>query len=83
MDAAGSRPAAGSVTLRATFGAVQAADDGVAAMASQDSDGSELELAMEYSEVLAEMDDEDDRVLEALWAQAKANKDKERAREKG
>ena len=26
----------------------------------------------EYSEVLAEMDDEDDRVLNALWAQAKA-----------
>tara|TARA_B110001452_G_scaffold185179_1_gene155733 strand:+ start:363 stop:536 length:174 start_codon:yes stop_codon:yes gene_type:complete len=40
-------------------------NDGVAAM-------SELELAMEYSEVLAEMDDEDDRVLNALWAQAKA-----------
>ena len=28
---------------RRSFGAVQAADDGVAAMASQDSDGSELE----------------------------------------
>ena len=44
--AAASDRAAGSVTLRATFGAVQAADDGVAAMASQGSDGSELELAM-------------------------------------
>ena len=44
-------------------------------MASQDSDGSELELAMKYSEVLAEMDDEDDRVLNAIWAQAKANKE--------
>ena len=41
--AAASDRAAGSVTLRATFGAVQAADDGVAAMTSQDSDGSELE----------------------------------------
>ena len=49
---------------------LQAADDGVAAMASQESDGSELDLAMKYSEALAEMDDEDDRVLEALWAQA-------------
>jgi len=47
----------------------------VAAMASQDSDGSELELAMKDSEVLAEMDDEDDRVLNAIWAQAKANKE--------
>ena len=63
------------MTLRATFGAVQAADDGVAAMASQDSDASELELAKEYSEVLAETDDADDRVLNALWARAKANQE--------
>ena len=59
---------------------LQAADDGVAAMASQDSDGGELKLAMEYlllgAEVLAEMD-EDDRVLNALWAQAKANKERQ------
>ena len=51
------------------------ADDGVAAMASQDSDASELELAKEYSEVLAETDDEDDRILNALCARAKANQE--------
>ena len=48
---AASGPSGSSVTLRATFGAVQAADDGVAAMASQDSDASELELAKEYSDI--------------------------------
>ena len=66
--AAASGPSGSSVTLRATFGAVQAADDGVAAMASQDSDASELELAKEYSEVLAQTDDDDDRILNALCA---------------
>ena len=58
------RDAQGDVRCVPSF--IQAADNGVAAMASQDSDGSELELAMKYSEVLAEMDDEDDRVLNAL-----------------
>ena len=69
------RPSGSERDAQGDVRCLQAADDGVAAMASQDSDGSELELAMKYSEVLGEMDDEDDRVLEALWAQAKANKE--------
>ena len=38
-------------------------------MSSQESETSksELEMAYEYSEVLAESEDEDDRMLKALW----------------
>ena len=38
-------------------------------MSSQESETSksELEMAIEYSEYLAESGDEDDRILEALW----------------
>ena len=68
------RPSGSERDAQGDVRCLQTADDGVAAMASQESDGSELELAMEYSEVLAEMDDEDDRVLEALWAQRRSRR---------
>jgi len=73
--AAASGRAAASVTLRATFGAFRRRTTARRPWRRRKATGaSELELAMEYSEVLAEMDDEDDRVLEALWAQRRSRR---------
>ena len=42
------RPSGSERDAQGDVRCLQAADDGVAAMASQESDGSELELAMKY-----------------------------------